>query len=322
MKPAVLTLFPLFCDRAVFQRDQPIAIWGNSVPNDTIEIEFRGERNRTIADCSGRWLLYLRKQASSSEGAQLKVSCGNGSLFLKDIVVGDIWVCSGQSNMEFEVCECMEAESEIADSNFPLIRHFKVPKNVASTPADFIQSEGWVQASTASTKAFTAIGYFFAREIYTKLGVPIGIINSTWGGTPIESWLPEATLRKSAAFGEFRSRWELDLKSFHVRMARHPAEHSAWMSSLTIARETRTKNPIPWPHPPIGPGTEYAPGALFNCMVAPLTAVAIRGILWYQGESNVDRPSEYAELFPALIQSWRSAWATKDFPFLFVQLAN
>jgi sialate O-acetylesterase len=152
--------------------------------------------------------------------------------------------------------------------------------------------------------------------------VPVGIVNSTWGGTAIEAWTDRFTLQSTAAWTGVNARWQEGLAEFAERSANHPAEMAAWRAAEEQAKATKTKNPLTWPRAPIGPGTPYAPAGLFNGMIAPLQPYALRGAIWYQGESNAARPAEYAELFPAMIRAWRAQWNQGDFPFLFVQLAN
>jgi sialate O-acetylesterase len=155
-----------------------------------------------------------------------------------------------------------------------------------------------------------------------KLQVPVGIINSSWGGTPIESWLPKSGLEKTSAWPRFAAEWQEALKVFPEKLAQYPALDIAWRKADDEARAAGKPNPLPWPHPPVGPGTAYAPGGLVNGMIAPLAPYALRGVLWYQAESNVGRAGEYRELFPAMINSWRAAWPEGDFPFFFVQIPN
>jgi len=150
----------------------------------------------------------------------------------------------------------------------------------------------------------------------------VGVIGSYWGGTAIEAWTGPATLRSVGAWPAIDARWQKDLVEFPGRAARYPGEREAWGKAEEIAKLTHTKNLLTWPAPPVGPGTPYALSGLFNGMIAPLQPYALRGVLWYQGESNWPRPDEYAELFPVMIRSWRAQWGQGDFPFYFVQLAN
>jgi sialate O-acetylesterase len=240
---------------------------------------------------------------------------------VQDVLVGEVWLASGQSNMEWPVANSADAEREIAAARFPLIREFDVTNTVADQPADTVAGE-WRLCSPETAGRFSAIGYYFARSLHRRLGVPIGILNSTWGGTAIEAWTDLVTLQSTSAWPAIDTRWQQAMAEHPERVANHPAERAAWQQADAQARATKTLNPLPWPRPPAGPGTPYALSGLFNGMIAPLQPYALRGVLWYQGESNWRRPAEYAGLFPALIQAWRAQWGREELPFYFVQLAN
>ena len=318
---ADVTLAPLFSDHAVLQREQPVPVWGRATAGEKVTVAFRGQSLAATAGADGRWRVTLAPLAATGEGADLVVT-GTNTLTLHDVVVGEVWLASGQSNMEMPLARARDAEKEIAAANFPLLRHLRIEHAVAESPADTVATGGWQSATPATAGAFTAIGYFFARDLHKKLGVPVGIIHSSWGGTAIEVWMSAATLHATTVFPAIDARWQKDLAEFPERQARYPAERAAWLAADEKAKATHTKNPVPWPRAPVGPGTPYAPSGLFNGMIAPLQPAALRGVIWYQGESNAGRPGEYAELFQAMIRSWRAGWGRDDLPFLFVQLAN
>ncbi len=318
---AEVALAPLFTDHAVLQCEKPVPVWGRATAGEKIVVTFRGQTLAATAGADGRWSVTLTPLAATAEGADL-VASGTSTLTLHDVVVGEVWLASGQSNMEWPLAKAHNAEKEIAAANFPLIRHIRIEHAIAGQPADTAKTSGWQSASPATAGVFTAVGYFFARDLHRKLGVPVGIINSSFGGTPIESWLSDSTLRGTTAFPAIDARWQKNLAEFSERQARYPVECAAWLEAEEKARTTHTKNTAPRPRAPVGPGTPYALSGLFNGMIAPLQPGALRGVIWYQGESNWPRAGEYAELFPALIRSWRAGWGRDDLPFLFVQLAN
>jgi sialate O-acetylesterase len=318
---AEVTLAPLFSDHAVLQCDRPVPVWGRAAAGEKVAVAFRGQSLATQAGADGRWRVTLAPLAATGESADLTVA-GTNTLTLRDIVVGEVWLASGQSNMEWPLKSAHDAEKEIAAANFPLIRHLRLEHAVADQPADGARTGGWENATPQTAGTFTAVGYFFARDLHRKLGVPVGIVHSAWGGTPIESWMSEAALRNTGAWPAIDARWQKNLAEFPERSANFPAERAAWLAADEKARAARTKNPVPWPRAPIGPGTPYAPAGLFNGMIAPLQPGALRGVIWYQGEANWPRAAEYAELFPALIRAWRAGFGGGDLPFLFVQLAN
>jgi sialate O-acetylesterase len=325
---AELTLAPVFGDHGVLQRDKPVAVWGTAGAGDTVTVTFQGQSAKALAGPDGRWSLSIGPFPASAEPTDLVVA-GRSTLTLHDVVVGEVWLCSGQSNMEFTVDDggntyrVDHAESEVATANYPLIRQLKVDRTVATSPARTVKTSGWELASPKTVGGFTAVGYFFARDIYRALGVPVGIIDSPWGGTPIESWMSDGARNSTSIAAELDANWKKLLGEWPPeRVARYPADMAAWEKAEEDARVNHTKNTLHWPNPPPTNDSPALPGGLFNAMIAPLQPGGLRGILWYQGEANVGRPGEYAELFATMIKSWREGFGQGDVPFYFVQLAN
>lgn len=318
---AEVTLAPLFSDHAVLQCDKPVPVWGRAAAGEKVAVSFRGQALDTVADAEGRWSVTLAPQPANGEAADLVIQ-GTNQITLHDVVVGEVWLASGQSNMEWPLKSATNAAQEIAAANFPLIRHLRIEHTSVDQPAANVANSGWERTTPETAGGFTAVGYFFARDLHRKLGVPVGIVHSSWGGTYIESWMDAATLKGTAAYPAVDARWQKSLAEFPERQAHWPAERDAWQAAEAKAKATHTKNPLPWPAAPVGPGTQYALSGLYNGMIAPLQPGALRGVIWYQGEANWPRPAEYAELFPTMIRSWRAAWGEGDLPFLFVQLPN
>jgi sialate O-acetylesterase len=318
-----LSFAPLFGDHAVLQRDRPLPVWGLADPGESIAVTFRGRTERALAGPDGRWMIHFKPFAASSEPADLVAASGGSTATARDVLVGDVWLASGQSNMEWPVSGVRQAAEEMAAANFPLIRHLKIERTVELAPAAAAPTGGWRTASPQSVGDFSAVGYFFAREIRRKFGVPLGIVNSTWGGTPVESWMSDAARRSTSLADKLDARWRQAMSEWPPeRVARYPSDMATWEQAEANAKATGTPNPLVWPQPPAANDSPALPGGLYNAMIAPLLPTALRGILWYQGEGNVERHEEYAELFTALICSWRKAWAREDLPFYFVQLAN
>jgi sialate O-acetylesterase len=256
------------------------------------------------------------------------------------------WMCSGQSNMEWPVVRAANAAAEIAAANFPLIRHVQIERAVAESLADTAKTSGWQPASPQTAGSFTAVGYFFARDLHSKIGVPIGIVHSSWGGTPIESWMSPASLASDPAFAVVNQRWQQNLLEYSALKGQFDAQLAAWTQADAQARAavtarvemaSRGRNPVrldpatlyndwlrqnPRPRAPRGPGDPWTPAGLFNGMINPLLPYALRGVLWYQGESNAARASEYHPLFAAMIRAWRTHFGQDEFPFFWVNLAN
>jgi sialate O-acetylesterase len=327
--PAVpLTLAPVFGDHAVLQRDKPVPVWGRAGAGEEISVTFRGQTVRCVAAADGLWSARLAPMGASAEGADLVVA-GRTSVTCRDVVVGEVWLCSGQSNMEFSVDDggftyrVDNSRAEVAAADYPMIRQLHVTRTVATAPAGTVKTDGWKAASPATVGNFTAVGYFFARDIHAAIGVPVGIIDSPWGGTPVESWMSEEARNSTSLAARLNERWKRDMSEWPPeRVAAYPAAMQAWNKAEANANATHAKNPLPWPQPPASADSPSAPGGLYNGMISPLLPAAIRGILWYQGESNVGHADEYAELFKAMIRSWRAAFGQGDLPFYFVQIAN
>jgi sialate O-acetylesterase len=320
-----ITLAPLFSDHAILQRDKPLPVWGRATPREKIAVTFRDQTVNTTAGADGRWIVYLEPVSASAEPADLVIA-GNETVTVRDVLVGDVWLASGQSNMEWPVSLVRPEEQKIAAVELPLVRQLQIAHTVKAEPADHAPTSGWQPASPASVGSFTAVGYFFAREIHRKTGVPIGIVNSSWGGTPIEAWMSEAALQATTLAMTIDARWQQAMKEWPPeRVARYPADLETWVKAEEHAKATKTENPMPWPPPPATPDSQLRPTGLFNGMIAPLQPGALRGVLWYQGEANTDRPAEYAELLMAMIRTWRSHWNAGEgdpLPFYFVQLPN
>lgn len=317
---AEVVLAPLFQDHAVLQRDKPLPVWGRAAPGERVTVAFRNQRAGATTGADGRWIVYLEPVPASAEPAELTVT-GKNTVTIRDVLVGEVWLASGQSNMAWPVSKSADAANEIAAANFPLIREFNVARTSVMEPADTATGT-WRRCTPETVGEFSAVAYFFARNLHRRLGVPVGILNSTVGGTAIEAWMDRFTLQTTAAWTGINARWQEGLAEFEERKINHPLEAAAWRVAEDKTQASKQPNPLPWPRPPVGPGTPYAPAGLFNGMIAPLQPYALRGALWYQGESNWARPADYAELFPAMIRAWRAQWNQGDFPFYFVQLAN
>lgn len=330
---ADVSLAPLFTDHAVLQRGKPAPVWGRAEPGEKVTVTFAGRSVSAVAGKGGRWIAYLGPLEASAAGADLTVA-GRNTRVLHDVVVGEVWVCSGQSNMEFvvddpkgDVFHVVNAKEEVAAARYPLIRQFKVVRRVAEAPTE--EAAGaWTPCSPETAPEFTAVGYFFARDLHLRLGVPVGIVDSTWGGTPIESWLPAEMLAADPAFAVVAERWRQTLAEYPRRKAEYPALLAKWEADEA---EAKAKGAAPHaaflkehsrPRLPRGAGDQWTPSSLFNGMISPLPPYALRGFLWYQGESNAARALEYRRLFAALIASWRVHFGQGETPFYFVQLAN
>lgn len=325
---ADVVLAPVFGDGGVLQRDKPIPIWGRADPKEKVSVTFGGQSREVVTGNDGRWIAYLDPLPASAEGMDLVVA-GNNTLTLRDVVVGEVWLCSGQSNMEWSVDRSLNAAAEIAAANFPLIRHVKIERTVAEAPADTVKTTGWQPATPENVGTFTAVGYYFARDLHRNLGVPIGLVNSTWGGTPVHAWMSPAALASDPAFDVVHERWQKSVAEYPAKKAAFDVMFAKWKEGEAAAKaagkdqlaEYLKANPRPW-LPPGEPGSSWTPSGLFNGMISPLLPYALRGVIWYQGESDANRAHEYHRKFSAMITSWRAHFGQGDVPFYWVNLAN
>ena len=330
---AEVTLGPLFSDHAVLQRDKPVPVWGRADAGETVTVSLLGRRVAAQAGPDGRWIALLGALPATAEGSDL-VAAGKTTATIHDVVVGEVWLASGQSNMEYVVDDpngpvfhVDHAAAEVAAARYPLIRHFKVARRVAAEPAE-TAAGGWAPCSPATVPEFSAVGYFFARALFLRLGVPVGIVNSTWGGTPVEAWLSPLALASDPAFAVVDRRWRETLAAYPRAQEAAQAALAAWRPAAEAARRggplayTLFLKAHPQPQAAHGPGDPWTPTGLFDGMINPLLPYALRGAIWYQGESNAARPGEYHALFAAMITAWRAHFGQGDFPFYWVQLAD
>lgn len=319
---ADVALAPLFTDHAVLQRDQPVPVWGTAAPGEAVTVNFGTQAVGTTADDQGRWSVRLAPLAANAKGSDLVVA-GRNTVTRTDILVGDVWLCGGQSNMEWPVRLADRAEEEIAAANYPLLRHIKIERRIARDPISEARGE-WVVCTPETAPHFTAVGYFFGRRLQRDLGVPIGLVNSNWGGTPVEAWLPPAAFDDIAIRVDAASHQAVAYDRFATELDRYQDKLIAWQAARDAAAATVPATPFTPAQPaiPWTPGAENQSLVLNNGMIAPLAPYALRGVIWYQGESNADQPSTYHALFSALIAHWRAQFQTPELPFYWVQLAN
>lgn len=299
---ALATVKPhaLFSDGMVLQRGIAVPVWGSADTGEKVTVEFNGQSVSTVA-ADGKWMVRL-KPLKAGGPFTLKIN----DLEIKNVLVGEVWICSGQSNMQWSLRQTDNAETEIANAKYPMIRLFTVPRSEVDKPVTDINA-AWKECTPETVPTFSAVGYYFGRDLYKALNVPIGLINNAVGGSPAESWMNEAILKGD---GEY--------KRFHEA---YPQQMSNYNQAVEKQKEAVEKAKAEGTRPPNPPGRPWMPSGLYNGMLAPLMPYAIKGVIWYQGESNAGRAYQYRRLFPTMIKNWRSDWGQGDFPFLFVQLA-
>ena len=315
---ADVKLSPLFSDHMVLQQGIEAPIWGTADAGETVTVAVGAQKVTATSDASGKW---TAKIAPLQPGEPLQITvAGKNQIVLKDVLVGEVWVCSGQSNMEWSVNNSGNPEQERAAANYPAIRMFTVTKAVTGKPAQSMQGS-WAVCSPQTVGNFSAVGYYFGRELHKSLNVPVGLIHTSWGGTPAESWTDRASLEAETDFRPILDRWNGQFERYQQQLKQLPAELEKWAADAE--RAEAEGRPVPPLNLPQDPRTSpWRPASLYNAMITPLLPYGIKGAIWYQGESNAGRAYQYRKLLPAMIRSWRKAWGQGDFPFYIVSLAN
>ena len=322
---AELKLAALFSDGMVLQRDQKVAVWGWAAPGAEVTVLFAGQEKMGKAGKDGKFMVRLRKMKASVESRVLKVVSGAESAEVRNVLVGEIWLCSGQSNMQMAVKGADNFEKEQAAANYPLIRMFLTDLK-ASTELQKDCTGSWKVCSTDHVGAFSATAYFFGRELQQELDVPIGLIRSCWGGTRIESWSPLSSLEQFPAVVDYKAQLDANAGKFDEAACeeRYAKQLEAWKQKTKQAKADGKKTPRrprkqTHPHQ-----SQNYPANLYNAMINPLVPYSIRGAIWYQGEANaklVEQSVLYRDLLENMVVQWRKDW-NSNFPFYAVQLPN
>jgi sialate O-acetylesterase len=317
-----LTLPRVFSDNMVLQREIPVKIWGWAEPGSEVAVAFGTQTKTAKTGPDGKWTATLDPLGAQAEPGELAVNSGGKKVTIKNVLVGEVWICSGQSNMEWTINQSGNARENVENANYPLIRHFKVQRAVHHQPQTDVKGE-WAVGSPATAASFTAVGYHFALELHKKLHVPVGLLNTSWGGTRIEPWTdPEA-------FSRFSKLEEISHFIGNADATHREAQSAqldlieAWVQQSREALQQKRELPeFPGALPAHPLARHDRPTGIYNAMVAPLIPYGIRGAIWYQGESNNGEGMLYHEKMKALLSSWRTLWGQGDFPFYYVQLAS
>ncbi|MDP2982458.1 MAG: sialate O-acetylesterase [Candidatus Latescibacter sp.] len=307
----------IFGDSMVLQRGIPLPVWGMADPGEKVTVTLGDNSASTAAGKDGRWMIRLKKMDAGGP-YEMKVA-GNNSLTFKDVLVGEVWVCSGQSNMWWQIRQVTGIEHEIASANYPNLHYFST--NLVSKEEPQFDFPGkkplWTACSPETVKNFSAVAYYFGKAIHQDLGVPVGLIHTSWGGSVAEAWTRIEALKSKP---ELRPIVD-DLEGMKAAYSKAKEEYNRKSTEFAKAQGGKGSVP-PMPLPPRAPGERDWPSGLYNAMIAPMVPYGIRGAIWYQGESNSVRAWQYRTLFPTMIKDWRKAWNEGDFPFLYVQIAN
>jgi len=327
---AALEIPSIFSDHMVLQRDRPVTVWGWAVPGDVVTVEFAGSTANATASAEGRWEAVLPSFPASADGRDLTVRAKSGEAkTMKNVVVGDVWILGGQSNMGWTVGQSEGAADAKARADYPWLRWFNQWPNQGATdaPARDVKGGRWQPVSAQMANQVSAVGFYFAEALRPALeGVPVGLVNTSMGGTVIESWIDLPTLKALPAAQTALDAYQAALGDYDRRMEEWSLAKARWEKA---AGEARAKNQLP-PikddfiiNGPLGPHHFRRPSALFHGKVAPIQPFAARGVIWYQGEgnaANTEAASAYGSLLSTMIQRWRDGWRDPELFFLVVQL--
>jgi len=319
---AEVTLPHVFGDHMVLQREKPVRVWGWADPGEKITVTLNGKTAKTVTDAKGKWRVELPEMKASSKSTKLTVA-GKNTVVVSDILVGDVWLCSGQSNMEWGLGGAASKETAIPAATNARIRLLKVTSKPSPQAVKDIK-DTWQVCSPQTAPGFSAVGYFFGKKLYDELDVPVGLIQSAWGGTRIEPWVPAVGFKIIPALDfEFDNLEKMHLE-YRMSLTDKMKEIDAWQEKVKTALLER--KPVPaepeWPkHPIYSSGHPVKSTSLYNSRIHPLIPFGIRGAIWYQGESNVNDDGLYYEKKKALIKGWRRLWNQGNFPFYYVQIA-
>lgn len=299
----------IFGSHMVLQRDQANRVWGWADVGEKVTVSIAGQSHEATAGEGGKWQVTLKPL--SAGGPHTLVIDGKNKLELTDVLVGEVWICAGQSNMEWSVRASNDPDLEAAAANFPNIRLITIPKNGTQEAQSDFKGE-WSVCSPATVSDFSAVGYFFGRQLTQTLGVPVGLVDNAWGGSACEAWVRRDLLAADPKYKGLMARW-----------TNIEADSDKKLAEWKLAAEKAKAEGKPVPGNPLAQLTgNHRPANIYNGHIKPIVGFGIRGAIWYQGESNAGRAYQYRDLFPLMIQSWRDEWAQGDFPFYWVQLAD
>lgn len=322
---AEVKLPAVIADNMVIQAEKPVTIWGSASPGESVRVTFGANSASDVASENGKWKITLPAVKASATPAEMTVA-GSNTLTVKNILVGTVWVCSGQSNMNFRLSGAKGAQTEITKATDTSLRFFKVAEN--TSPDESADVAGaWIECSPQSASTFSAVAYFFGRDLRRTTGMPVGLIQSSMGATPAQAWISDRGLsttpigtfyakKATQTIAEFRQKDMTAARAEYARaLAEFDAAHRKWEVDMKA-------NPsLPEPEEPPSPDlNRRTPTVLFNGMIAPIIPFTIEGVIWYQGESNSNHADQYPALMQSLIADWRERWGLEKMPFLFVQL--
>jgi sialate O-acetylesterase len=319
---ADVRLAAIFGDHMVVQQGVPVPVWGWADAGEEVSVSLGDRTGKATADAAGKWKVTLETLPAGGPHV-LKVQ-GKNALERTDVLVGEVWLCSGQSNMGMTVNGCLNFDAEAKASDLPKLRMYTVARKTAEEPQADVPGD-WKVSGPQTVGGFSAAAYFFGRRLHQEMGVPVGLINSSWGGTPIQAWTGVKTHESVPELAPLLENLKKSIASWDPEKAkaRHEQQLADWKKRSDEAKAEGKPFAARRPNPPIDPKvSQSSPGRLYNAMIAPLVPYAIRGAIWYQGEANAGNAALYAVQLKAMVGAWRSIWGEGDFPFISVQLPN
>ena len=318
----------MFGRHAVLQREEAVPVWGWGKAGELVNVTFAGQSKQTTADDKGNWRVDLDALKASASGQVLEVTgTESGRLRVSDLLVGEVWMASGQSNMQWALSSTERAKQDIPRADHPAIRMFLTDLVTAASPRRRVGGE-WNVTTPQNAGKFSAVGYYFALKLHAEVGVPVGIIRTAWGGKPSEAFTSRETLMSKPEGRALVQKLEAETRRFDLgrAVAQYEKKLEGWENIRKANRaekDPKKRKKLPRkPQKPSPPAlSPKRAGAIYNGMIHPWAGYAMKGAIWYQGESNAGRAKEYETIFPLLIQDWRKQWK-RELPFYFVQLAN
>ncbi len=341
-RPPQPTLQPgfarIFGDHMVLQRDEPVPVWGWGAPGQQVVVKFGEQRHEATVDAEGRWQVTLTPLAASTEGQPMTLALGGAPFRIEDVVVGEVWICGGQSNMEWRLRSTRDADLEIACADDPGLRYVRLPLEARGAPRrDYVRPEhggegaGWQPIDPASAAGCTGVGYYFGQRLRRRLKVPVGLVDVSWGGTSAQFWVSKPRLRTFASVAPMFAQFERELQAWLEgggeagARRRYEEALAAWEQQRAAAVAAGKKAPRkPGFGPYEDPRTKRHPGGGFDGMMAPLRGLAVRGALYFQGENNAfgDMYLPFPDTYPAVIAEWRELFQQPAMPFGLVQIGG
>ena len=328
----------IFGDHMVVQREKPVSIWGWADPAEKVTVSFAGQTKTTISDDNGNWLIKLDPVEVSFQGKEIVVEGKKNKVTVADVLVGEVWHCGGQSNMEWSLRSAREGDLEMQSANYPAMRFIRLPHIARLEPQkDFpvdnpTSSQGnWRFCTTDQVENCTAVGYYFGLRLHRQLKVPVGLIDTSWGGTMAQHWVSKNTLRKFPEAKPYFDKFEKNLNDWinggreEGAKKRYDSDMKEWESKRDQARAEGKREPRrPNFDSYRNPANKGQPGGMFNGMIMPLANFTVRGVLFYQGENNsfTEGWKPFGKTFPAVIFDWRKAFDEEELPFGIIQIAG